>query len=61
MNIELEEGTEVEDRVEVQGELEMGEATVHMEHQEQLHDVQIVVIEEEASEDHEAKDTNEGQ
>ncbi|XP_058853638.1 glucocorticoid modulatory element-binding protein 1-like isoform X2 [Acipenser ruthenus] len=61
MNIELEEGTEVEDRVEVQGELEMGEATVHMEHQEQLHDVQIVVIEEEASEDHETKDTNEGQ
>ncbi|XP_041090040.1 glucocorticoid modulatory element-binding protein 1 isoform X1 [Polyodon spathula] len=61
MNIELEEGTEVEDRVEVQGELEVGEATVHMEHQEQLHDVQIVVIEEEASEDHEAKDTNEGQ
>ncbi|MBN3278731.1 GMEB1 protein, partial [Polyodon spathula] len=55
MNIELEEGTEVEDRVEVQGELEVGEATVHMEHQEQLHDVQIVVIEEEASEDHEAK------
>uniref|UniRef100_W5M6Z7 Glucocorticoid modulatory element binding protein 1 n=1 Tax=Lepisosteus oculatus TaxID=7918 RepID=W5M6Z7_LEPOC len=69
MGLELTDGTGEEGSIVVQGEMEMGEGEGaslvvqgemeevegEIEHQEQLHDVQIVVIEEENGEEPEAK------
>ncbi|XP_066573813.1 glucocorticoid modulatory element-binding protein 1 isoform X2 [Amia ocellicauda] len=70
MGLQLAEGAGEEGGVVVQGEMEMGEGEgagvvvqgemeevegVQIEHQEQLHDVQIVVIEEENADEQEAK------
>ncbi|KAG2460929.1 glucocorticoid modulatory element-binding protein 1 [Polypterus senegalus] len=56
MGIELADGTDETDRMVVQEEeVEMSTASVQIEHPEQLHDVAIVVIEDDNGEEHEAK------